>query len=232
MKRVFIAFAFRDEDQELANYVDQLLASYDIRSTTGENLGGDQLTPAVQTRIEDSDGLIALLTRRDQKVSGSWTTHPWVRDELAYARNKGKQAIALIEDGVDVDGMYAPHEYIPLSRDNPLKAFLALAQTFGEWKRRAGRTLKVQILPMGLARKVASINGSYKCRHRFLLEGSSSEWIEVEPIKETGGTFVYLKGVRDDHMIQLHVEDQGTRWTSPATSQWMQIQLSREDTAN
>jgi hypothetical protein len=34
---------------------------------TGEGWGGDQLTPAVQARIDQCDSLIALLTRRGAK---------------------------------------------------------------------------------------------------------------------------------------------------------------------
>lgn len=228
MKKVFLAFAFRDEDRGLATNVEQLLASHDVRVTTGARLGGEQLTPAVQARIDQADGLIALLTRRDQKVAGGWTTHPWVQDELNYARNQHKRAIALVEDGVDVGGMYAQHERIPFDREKPLQALLALSETIGLWKLEAGRTLKVQILPDELARKVGQGNGTFGCRYRFVVQGRYTDWKEVLPVPEPGGTFVYLEGVSDEHMIQLKVEDQAMKWESPAVSQWMQVRLSRK----
>src|SRR5438874_6586395 len=92
MKEVFLAFAFTPQDRELANYVEQLLAGHDVRTSNGKNVGGQALTPAIKHIIDNSDGLIALLTRRD-KIAGKgnkYSTHGWVRDELNYARNQPK----------------------------------------------------------------------------------------------------------------------------------------------
>ena len=229
MKRVFLAFAFRDEDCDLVTAVEQLLASFDVRATTGERLGGGPITPLVQARIDQAGGLIALLTRRDQKVGGGWTTHQWVQDELNYGRNQHKRTIALIEDGVTVEGAYVQHEWIALKRDNPLPAFLGLAETVGTWQREVGRTVKVRILPDELSRLVG-YNDAIKCRYRFVVEGRYTEWRDIPPVMEPGGTFVYLEGVRDEYMIQLMAEDQRSTWVSPATSQWMQIRLARRGT--
>jgi len=226
MKRIFLAFAYRDTDRELANQVQQLLGSHDVPVITGENLGGQALTPAVKERIDDSDALIALLTRRDKLGrKNKFTTHQWVQEELGYARDNKKRAIALVEDGVDVGGMYAPHEYIPFDRQNPLPAFLRLSDTVGQWKREIGRTIKVLILPPELARTVGQ--GEIKCRYRFSAEGKWTTWNETEAIREVGGTFAYLVGVRDDHTIQLEVKLPNARWQSIATPQWVQIELSQ-----
>jgi hypothetical protein len=224
MKRIFLAFAFRPNDRELANQVQQLLGSHDVPAVTGENLGGDALTPAVKERIDDSDALIALLTQRDRITNTRYTTHQWVQEELNYARDNKLRTIALIETDVDVGGMYASHEYIPFDRQNPLPAFLRLSDTIGLWKREIGRTLKVMILPPDLARTVGQ--GEIKCRYRFYAE-KWTKWNETEAIREIGGTFVYLVGVRDDHTIQLEVKLQDTKWQSVATPQWVQIELSQ-----
>ena len=82
MKKVFLSFSFRDEDRPLVSAVEQLLSSHELMSVTGKKLGGGPLTPTVMHRIEECDALIALLTRRDEKAIGGWTTHDWVRDEL------------------------------------------------------------------------------------------------------------------------------------------------------
>ena len=75
MKKVFLSFAFRDEDRGLVTAAEQLLASHDLVAVTGKRLAGEALTPAVMQRIEACDALVALLTRRDLKTSGKWTTH-------------------------------------------------------------------------------------------------------------------------------------------------------------
>lgn len=220
---IFLAFAYRDEDKALASQVERRLASQFIQVKTGERLGGGQLTPVVQKRIQDSDALIALMTRRDPLQAGGWTTHPWVKDELAWARAQGKPAITLVEDGVTEGGMFQPHEWIPLDRGNPLEAFLRLAETVAGWKQDAGRLVKVQIAPEEIAGKLG--DGVATCRHRLFQQGKFTGWRDATPIPEAGGTFVYLEGVREEHLIQIEATDAGQTWKSPATSQWMLVQL-------
>lgn len=225
--KIFLAFAFRDDDRDVVRYVERTLAAHYVPIITGERLGGEQLTPAVQSRIDQCNALVALLTRRDQLQNNSWTTHQWVLDELGYARTKHKKVIALVEEGVNVGGMYQPHEYIPFDRANPLEAFLTLSETVGNWKREVGRTVKVQIQPSTLAKKLGSGGSKSRCHHRLWLQGNNTDWSEIKPVPEPGGTFVFIEGVQDEHLVQIQVEDQNATWESPATSQWMQIQLSR-----
>jgi hypothetical protein len=222
---IFLAFSFRAEDKPLVGYIDRLLASQFVQVRTGENLGGGQLTPEVQRRIDECDALVGLLTRREQLASGGWTTHQWVLDELGRARTNGKPAIALVEEGVDPGGMYQPHERIPLDRANPVEALLRLAETVALWKMEMGRPIKVQLAPEEIAAKLG--DGTIPCRHRLWQQGKYTDWREVNAVPEAGGTFVYLDGVREDHLIQIRAEEQDKVWQSPATSQWMMVQLKK-----
>ena len=225
MKKVFLSFAFRDEDRGLVTAVEQLLASYDLVAVTGKRLGGEALTPAVMQRIEECDALVALLTRRDLKTSGKWTTHDWVRDELNHARTKGIRAVALVENEVEVGGAYGEHERIPLDRSNPLDAFLSLSDTIGLWKRQEGRRLKIRIMPEELAALAGFSGGDLKCRYRFLVSGTPTEWREAVQIPEPGGTFLWAGGVQEDFLIQVQLEDGGKKWISPAYPQYVSVEL-------
>lgn len=220
---IFMAFSYREEDKALASYVERLFASQLVKPITGERLGGEQLTQEVQKRIAGSDALVALLTHRDQLQAGGWTTHQWVIDELAWARTNGKRAIAIVEDGVNLGGMFQPHECIPLCRANPLEAFLRLAETISGWKQEKGRMVKVQIIPETIADKLSDDNVT--CEWRFWKQGNFTAWQKVTPVPELGGTFVYLDGVQDEHLVQIKADDAGKSWQSPATSQWMLVQL-------
>ncbi|AGA33404.1 hypothetical protein TVNIR_1742 [Thioalkalivibrio nitratireducens DSM 14787] len=224
--KIFLAFSFRDDDKALVGFVEQLLASHHVQAITGERLAGEQLTPAVQRRIDSSDALVALLTRRDELLGGGWTTHQWVLDELAYARAHNKRAIAVVEDGVNNGGMYQPHERIALNRDQPVESLLILSETIGLWKRAVGRTVKVQLLPAMLARRLGAAGNNSRCRYRLWLRGEFTDWRESTPVPEGGGTFLYINGVDDEHLIQLEVQEYNKVWQSVATSQWMHIKLS------
>ncbi len=224
--KLFLAFSFRPEDQSLVRQVDQLLSSHLVQVITGERLGGEQLTPAVKARIEQADGLVALLTRRDPLAAGGWTTHDWVKDEIGYARARGRKAISIVEDGVSVGGMHEPHECIHFHRDNLVDGLLILSETIGLWKLERGRTVKVQILPPDLAQRLGTGGAGTTCQHRLWLNGKYSEWREVTPVPELGGTFVYIESVQDEQLVQLRIEEPGKVWVSAATAQWLQVQLT------
>jgi hypothetical protein len=224
--KIFLAFSFRDSDKTLVAIIADLLASHSILTITGEDLGGEQLTPAVEKRIDDCDGLIGLLTQRDKLAGDGWTTHEWVRDEIGYARSIKIKAIALVENGVSVGGMNQPNEFIVIDKNSPLAALVKLSRTIGEWKREAGRTVKVQILPSSIAKKLGG-GSDLQCQHRLWTQGKRTDWCEVTPVPEAGGTFVYIPGIADEHLVELRIIDQNGIWKSDACSQWMQIKLSR-----
>jgi hypothetical protein len=224
--KIFLAFAFRDDDKSLVSHIDQLLASQSVQVVTGQGLGGEQLTPAVQQRIDACDGLVALLTRRDPLANNAWTTHQWVRDELAYARNAKKKGTALLETGVENAGMYQPHEFIPLDRGDLIPALLRLSDCIGLWKLELGRTVKVQLGPPALAKKAGNGAAGLTCSYRLWIQGKFTPWEQVTPVPEGGGTFVYVPGVQDEHLIQIRIDEKGKVWQSLAASQWLNVKLT------
>jgi len=227
MKTVFLAFSFRPEDRALVSYVEQLLESHDIRAVTGRRLGGEKLTPEIQSRIGESDGLIALLTRREQKVDGKWSTHPWVEKELEIARQSPKPAIAVIEGDVETDESYREHERLDYDSNNPTPALVALSQTIGLWKREAGQVLKVRILPQAFAKKLAN---QAIVEYRLFRHDRPLGWINGFPIQEPGGVFLYVKGIRSDTTIQFKAQVKEGTWTTglPAPLESMSVKFRKE----
>lgn len=224
MTRIFVAHAFRSEDRGLVALIDQLLASHDARAVTGERLGGGGVTREIRERISECDGLVAILTRRDRLERGAWTTHDWVNSELQFARDREKPAIALVEDGVEVGGAYSEHERIHFTRERLAEALLALSETVGEWKRSHGRKL-IQILPEDIASALGEANRACRCRYRFWVNGEERAWKDGKVLPLPGGTFVVIKGVHDDYLVQLEVEVDGASWWSKATAQHVPVNL-------
>jgi len=227
LKKIFLSFSFRDADRELVGMVDQLVMSHQLTRDTGRRLEGQDLTDAIREKINQADGLIALLTRRDLRDDGKWTTHDWVRDELNFARQAKISAIALLEDGVVMSGAFSEHERIHFSRDKLPDALLALSETLGLWKRRAGRQVKVSIMAADLVRNARFLGGLMTVEYRFIVGGELKPWQPVTPILEVGGPVVYLPGAQDGFMIQLQVKDGPDQWISPATPQLIEIKLEK-----
>jgi hypothetical protein len=221
---VFLAFAFRDEDRPLERAVERVLDSHFAVKVTGENLAGAALTVGVQNRIESCDALVALMSRRD-KVGGKWRTHQWVTDEIAHARAKGLLAIALVEDGVELGGMFQANEYIPFDRKNLGEAWLRLSEALSEWRRKLGRKVKIQLQPDDIARLLDPDDKNIVIEYSLASAGNNTGWKQIKPVEEQGGIFVYVDGVHDHHLIQLRVINGVKKWRSIATSQWMPVTL-------
>jgi hypothetical protein len=229
--KIFLAFAFRDEDKECINNLKLLFTSHGIEILTGENLGGEELTPAIKEEIEKADALVAVLTKRQLLTTGGWTTHQWVVDELNHAYGKGKMAIALIESDIALQGMAQSHQYIHLDKSNQIRSFLELSQTIGRWKSKLGSTLKFQILPHSLAARLASGDSTIECKFKLWTKGvpDKDKWENASKARiapEDFATFAYVDGVQENQLVQLRVMDNGNEWLSPAKSQWTQIELS------
>ena len=229
-----MSHSFDGEDRELAGYVESLLSSHNIGIVTGRDLAGDRLTAAIRKLIDHhAHGLIALKTRRKRvgdRGENRWRTSPWIDYEYKYARDQGKQAIAMVEDGVETGEAfenYENYERIDFDRSDPLEALLKLSRTLGIWKENFGILRVVQVRPDKLGREFRP-NCDLKCRYRFLREGVWGQWDEADPIPQPGGGIhLYVWGVQDDEaFIQVEIlKNQSPHWRSPATPQYVSVKM-------
>lgn len=229
MQKVFVSFHFSDDfdspDRQLANRVEGLLRSHGLDLASGAALGGGPLTDKVKTLIEKSDALIALMTRRDQLANGEWTTHQWVQEEYGHARSKNMRAIALIENGVQIGGMYQQNEYIPYNPADSLTAFLRLSATLGVWKQESGRLVKLKIQPDQIA---LDFGTDAQWRYRFYSSGAYSNWQETALSREPGGCFLDLPNVPDEALIQIQTRTNSGHAESINTPQWVYVDLEEK----
>src|SRR5262249_22064129 len=148
-----------------------------------------------EKRIRESDALIALMTKGEQRSDQSWRTHEWVEYEFQAARDRGIPCLALVEDGVRANPAWNAFEYVEFDRSDWSWALLSITENLVRWKQQAGRTVRVQILPDELAQAVSRDPAKYKCQYRLVMEGEPAPWQDVESVMEDGGTFVYLRRI-------------------------------------
>jgi len=230
--KVFLSYSFEDADIDLARGVERLVSSQDVLVVQGRRLGGRELTPEVRRVIADSDGLIALKTRRDRigdPAQDRWRSSEWIDYEYQYAIDQGIESIAVVETGVETSGPLQGYERIELDRDEPLQAFLALAETMQRWKARIGLHRVVQIRPDELGISLRN-DRNLRCRYRFVREGVRGTWVDTQPIPQPNGTLLYLTGVQDDStLIEVEIlQDQMLRWWSLATSQFISVEMREQ----
>jgi hypothetical protein len=204
VKRVFLSHSFADRDRALLTHVESLLRSHGLVAVTGRNLGGGQLPPEVSRLINDSDALLALLTQRENEPPG--TTHPWVLQEFGHARFQQKRAIGLYEAGIPQVASDIGFERVDYLPADPLPAFVRLSETIGDWKRTAGRLLKVMVMPNELAQTMGARADQVRCEARFLIDGNDTAWRPARLRREVGGVFVVLQVPDDVEAVQIRMD--------------------------
>jgi hypothetical protein len=233
METVFLSYSFKKTPPELLGLIESVLESHDIRPITGEHLEGRPLTPALEARIKEADGLIAILSPA-AKLPGGKKFQPtmWVVTELERARGLSKPTITL--NHPQVAKLPGEHEYIALDPKGPHPALLKLSHTVAGWKRRAGRRAKVRLLPAALEPSLDAALRADAAQGRYRLSAGEGgpvgpkDWrgspLRVEP----GGAFAYLRDVPWDALIELELTIQGKRWRSVATPQWLHVEMKEE----
>jgi hypothetical protein len=233
MDRIFLAFSYRSADQQIVRpmieFTEAVLEAHAIRAITGESVGGEALTPAIMSRINDCDALIAVLTPNQQREDNSFDPHPWVRDELNYARGQNKSCIALIHPSVAIEGAWQEHERIIWNPGDPLQAARRLVQTVGLWKLESGRVLKIMLLPEDVATRIARNPKRATCEYRLIHNptGKATQWRQANVFGEIGGTFAWIRGALDDSLLEVRVQLGRELWYSRAAPQFIPTKLKR-----
>jgi len=234
MERVFLSYSFDPGDlatRQALGHVETILRSHSLRLEDGAALGGGPLTPEIQERIRDCDGLVAILTPRGGAgPDGLSETSEWVSKELDYARAISRPCVAVVFRSVRIQGgMYADYERVDYDPGSPLAAALKLTSIVGVWKQRYGRSLKVRVEPAETVRSVLKAGEAAQCHVRLTFDdGTATPWQQVRLSRQQGGAFVTVPGVKDNSMIQMRVFVNGEEWQSVEAGQWAQLLLEKQ----
>lgn len=214
--KIFVAYGYNARDQWVRDLVFPLIRAFGDEVTTGEELQGEQITDAVRYQIQQSQALLAFITRREQiGTSDRWTTHRWVTDELSHALSKNLLAAEVREKGVDDQGGIAgDRQRIVYDENERDKCLVEIVKTIGKWH--SASAVSMQLLPETFVEEIFPFlkKPGLTCTYQLLLDGEIGEekTTTIVPIK--GGLFVNAKNVPRQALIQVRVEYQGKTWIS------------------
>ena len=227
METVFLSFSFRDDDRDLVKLVEGVIESHGLKPVTGDSLGGGVLTPAVEDMINEADALVAVATPRDP-IPGTnrFVTHPWVLDELKYARARKKPAIAFRHDAVDFQGMFTENEYIDYDPAKAGPAFVKLSKTLGKWVRDDGRLIRVVLDPAEPLGKLAA-KSSVKCAYRLVKNGKKGPLREGYLTNDPGAPVAHINS-QDGKQFEIYISTDDEEWFSNTESEWLRVSLKKK----
>lgn len=120
----FVAHRFDKSDRAVVDRLTAWLEKIGFRIVTGEGGEPATISDKVIRRIEECELFVGIFTRVGQSENGKYQTASWLIEEKQHAINAGKPLMLFVEEGVDIGGMHADHEYIPFTRDDLAGAYV------------------------------------------------------------------------------------------------------------
>ena len=115
----FISMSFAEEDEEINGYFIGLLEALSIKYLTGKQYSKESVPDKIKSRIDKSDILISILTRKHQIEGDKYTTSAWCMKEISYAQGKGKDVVIIAEKNItEIAGLNYEKDIIYLEREN------------------------------------------------------------------------------------------------------------------
>ena len=200
--RVFVGYGYNARDQWIEDQVFPILRALSLQILHGKDMHGEVLQDGIRDRIQQSDALIGFCTLREGHEGEAFNTHPWVRDEMAFALGLGLPVLEVREDGVsNPPGIAGDRQRIALSQHERLACVAELVTAVARWSMR-----KLQLLPdparEGDIRNIVR-NPLFVARYRTRIDGVDSGHRKARVERVKGGIYMQALAVPDDALVEI-----------------------------
>ena len=124
---IFLAYSYREVDNEFVEGFKDLLIDkgYNVLDGKADRLGS--ISHAILEKIRLSDITVVVMTKRDKKENGNYTTAAWLLEEKGAAIALGKEVAMFVEEEVDdsdIGGLQGDDQRFHFNRNNFLKVVM------------------------------------------------------------------------------------------------------------
>lgn len=214
--RIFVAYGYNPRDEWIPTLVFPIIEAFGAEVVTGEKMWGESIPPRVQERIRQADSLIGFATQRGSRLpDGTYGTHRWVTDEIAYALGLGRLIVEVRETGVtDQGGLVGDRQRIAYDERARDRCLVEVAQAVGRWCR--GMAFDFQLLPQAFIEQVKPVlsRPGFRCTYRLMVNGRESPEQEAKLLPIQGGLVMKATDLPRQAFIQIRVQAIGYSWVS------------------
>ena len=118
---IFVSYSFNKKDKELVDGLIELLKSSGFNVITGEKNPIGSISKSIIDKIHTSEKFVVIMTKRDKKENGKYTTSSWLLEEKGIAIAYKKPCIIFAEDKIDendIGGMQGDDQRLHFTRNN------------------------------------------------------------------------------------------------------------------
>lgn len=102
---IFFSCSFKQEDEAINKFFQSICSALDIKCINVDGAFREVPPEAAKKLINESQGLIAIATKRDLLASGEFAMPAAVHEEISIAFGKDTPMLIFVEEGVKMDGM-------------------------------------------------------------------------------------------------------------------------------
>ena len=172
MEKLFLSYTYRPHPdheadlERLRHYIVRVIEAMGLRVVDGVDVGGRPLDAALKQRIEDADGLLALVTPQADEA-GQVTDPAFVLSEFHYAEGQRKPTMRVMHHLLANRGLGAGNEYTAYKPGGEIDVILKLMHTIAVWSRDCGKGARVRIEPDDLATRYDETQGD-RCEFQVI----------------------------------------------------------------
>jgi hypothetical protein len=219
MEKLFLSYTYRPHPdheadlERLRRCVVRAIEAMCLRVVDGVDVGGRPLDDALKKRIEDADGLIALVTPQADDAGGV-IDPTFVLGEFQYAEGQKKPTMRLLHHLLAARGLGAGNEYTPYRPGGEVDVILKLMNTIALWKREYGKAARVRIEPDDLAVRYDETQGD-RCEFQVISQTGNYRDFERASLRlEPGAAYAHLPKLREGERVRLRLRQGGRMWQS------------------
>lgn len=213
---IFLAYGYNDRDRWVKDLVFPIIRAFGSEVITGDEIYGQDIPSGVLAKIRRSDALVGFSTRRDDMGNGRWTTHHWVKQELAAALALNLPLFEVRETNVDPQGgITANLQRIDYEEEERDKCLVEIVKALGIWHQTS--SILIKLLPEEVAnndlRPLLSDPGlicSYMVKRGNREDGPFNAGIK----RIKGGLFIEPNNIPHDALIQINIRYGNRSWSS------------------
>ncbi len=219
MEKLFLSYTYRphpdheNELERLRKFVVRTIEAMGLRVLDGVDVGGRPLDDALKKRIEDADGLIALVTPQANDA-GDIADPAFVLSEFQYAEGLRKPTMRVLHELLRARGLGAGNEYTPYQPGREIDVILKLMNTIALWKRDYGKAARVRIEPDDLAARYDETQGD-RCEFQVISQtGQFRDFERASLGLEPGAAYAILPKLKEGERVRLRLRQGGKMWQS------------------
>ncbi len=155
----FFSCSFLESDKNVNDFFRSISQALDIQLCNVDSASANTPPNEAKRKLDNSQALIAICTKRDKLASGDFVMPQAVHDEISFAYGKDIPVLMFVEDGVDLQGFKRNFgTYLSFDRQ------FIFSPEFLEKSIRAIHELKLQILAphqLGLIQGISESHADY-----------------------------------------------------------------------